>query len=385
MVDTTTWAANDRVAIVERLRNNLQKQTPDLGAEVSARSTSTYVAATIHAAEQSKIFANSPLVVGHSSQLPSAGDFITVNFAGPPLLIVRGADGALRAFLNTCRHRGAIVTTDAYGHRSSFVCPYHGWTYALDGALSHITDAAAFAGAEHRSLGLISLPVAERQGLIFVRTTPGSPLDGDALLGPLDAQFAAFDLAEHQHFRTETINTKFNWKIGVEGSLETYHFPFIHGKTAAKIFSGASRIYDHYAPHQRFAVAKKSLLEHGDIAQDMQSIRDQILFTYFIFPNTLVSFPNDHALITSFYPRGVDGCTMIYQLLTPPGEAATERSAHWERTWQLTRSVLSEDFAVQEGIQRGASTGPAASILFGHLEQGLSHFHAACDAALSET
>jgi phenylpropionate dioxygenase-like ring-hydroxylating dioxygenase large terminal subunit len=375
--------ALDIASIVERLTTNLRNKAGDMGDQVTSHPAADYVDPATYQAEQARIFRQLPMVVGHGSQLPNPGDFITVNCAGPPLLIVRGKTGALQAFINACRHRGAQIETAACGHRESLVCPYHGWNYSLSGELLNITERQSFPGLDPTTLGLIELPVCEQQGLIFVRTTPGTIHTLDHNLRELDAHFAAIDLKHHQHFRTEIIHTQFNWKIGVEGSLETYHFRYLHANTAARLFASMATIYDYYPPHQRQGVAKASLLKRTIGADDLTAFRDQVLLTYFIFPNMLVSITNDHVLLTAFYPRGVDGCAMIYTLLTPTQEATAERTAHWEKTWALTRSVLGEDFAVQEGVQRGCAANPAALVNFGGYEFGLSRFRAAWQEALN--
>ena len=365
--------------LIARLSANLRDGTQDLGERVESRPASDYANPQVYASETANIFKRLPLLVGHASQAPNAGDFITIPFAGPPLLIVRQNDGGLRAFVNACRHRGAMLTTAASGHQSAIICPYHGWRYGLDGRLANITARDCFPGVDPASHGLIEVPLEVCEGLVFVITTPGASLNAREWLGPIADLLHGFDLASHRHFRTELIETQFNWKIGIEGALETYHFRPLHAKTIAPIFNGMATSYDHWAPHQRQSVAKPTLLRATHPDGPLALLRDQILQTYFLFPCTQVSVTNDHILLTFFYPHGVGGCTMVYGLLTPQNASDETHQAHWERTWKLTRSVLSEDFAVQESIQRAAETGNAAPLTIGLFEQALARFHAAID------
>jgi phenylpropionate dioxygenase-like ring-hydroxylating dioxygenase large terminal subunit len=377
--------ADELKVIAARLGANLRERKRDLGDGIATRSAAEFADPLLFAAEIAQIFKGGPLIVGHGAQLPEPGDFITVNFAGPPLLIVRNRHGVLQAFVNACRHRGAALETTNCGQRKALICPYHGWTYDLDGQLTGISDVESFPGVELAKLRLFTVPVQEIGGLIVLCTTPGAALDAQAYLGPLAQHFVGFGIANHRHFRTEVIDTRFNWKIGVEGALETYHFRYIHANTAARLFVGMARIHDLWPPHQRFAIAKRSLANSTADFADPEVLRDQVLLTYLLFPNMLVSFPNDHILLTSFFPNGVAGCQMVYTLLMPAALSGPEHTAHWERTWALTRSVLAEDFAVQESIQRGCDAGREAPLLLGRYETSLAAFRRACDAALHNT
>jgi phenylpropionate dioxygenase-like ring-hydroxylating dioxygenase large terminal subunit len=368
--------------LIARLRANLRDQTQDLGERVEQRAARDYADPQIAAAEKLKIFSRLPLLIGHASQAPDAGDFFTAAFAGPPLLIVRQHDGSLRGFINTCRHRGAMLTTAVSGRQAAIVCPYHGWRYELDGRLANMTARECFPGVDPAKHGLVEVPVDVCEGLVFAITMPGTELNARQWLGPVGDLLGGFELATHRHFRTEIIETRFNWKIGIEGSLETYHFRDLHPKTIAPLFNGMATAYDNWPPHQRQCVAKPSLARAETTAEPLALLRDQILQTYYIFPCTLVSVTNDHMLLTFFYPRGIGGCSMVYTLLTPQGMSNSNHLAHWERTWKLTRSVLSEDFAVQESIQRAAEAGSTAPLVIGLAEGALARFRAAIDQSL---
>src|SRR6185436_2201852 len=143
--------------------------------------------------EREHLFRGQPLFMGLSCRLPKPGDYLAEEIAGVPLLLVRGQDGVLRAFANICRHRGAPVASGC-GQARVFACPYHGWTYGLDGKLAGIPEAAAFPGVDKASHGLAPLPVGERHGMIFVRLAAGDSagIDIDAHLSGLGGEFDAY-------------------------------------------------------------------------------------------------------------------------------------------------------------------------------------------------
>ena len=140
-----------------------------------------------HRREEELLIRGRPVVMGLSCDWPANGAYRTDDFAGVPILIVRGRDGQLRAFLNVCRHRGAKVV-DGCGEARSFRCPYHAWVYGDDGALRAVPDADSFPGVMDQRPGLTPLPLAEKHGMVWVLPTPAA--DGSALRAfPFSMQF----------------------------------------------------------------------------------------------------------------------------------------------------------------------------------------------------
>src|SRR5580698_2665527 len=159
----------DQVAHLERLLGMVRTNTRDDAPGLSHAPVSEYFDPKRYDSEVGLLFRRYPVVVAFSAQLRKPGDFVTHNDSGQPILVTRGTDGVLRAFLNVCRHRSAAVETKACGAgKRAFVCPYHGWSYDLTGRLIGISDGAAFGELDHASHGLRSLVVAEKYGLVWV-------------------------------------------------------------------------------------------------------------------------------------------------------------------------------------------------------------------------
>src|SRR5476651_1449974 len=135
------------------------------------------------------MFRDQPIFMGLSMRLPKAGDYLTEDVAGMPVLMTRTADGTVMAFANICRHRAAPVA-QGRGHAMAFTCPYHGWTYDLAGKLLGTTDKVGFAGIDPAAHGLVRLPAAERHGMLFVRPKPAQ--DGESLALDVDSSLGAF-------------------------------------------------------------------------------------------------------------------------------------------------------------------------------------------------
>ena len=196
---------------------------------------STMTSDEIMALEKTRIFDRSWLYVGHDSEVPKVGDFRRRVVAGRPLFMVRGQDNKVRVFLNTCRHRGALVCRQDEGNSRAFMCFYHGWTYNDRGELTGVPDIGGYAGCLDQSkLGLMEPPkVDSYQGLYFVNFDANAPsfLDylGDAK-DLLDMSMESADiLGGWEVIRgSAKYNIKANWKLLIENSVDNYHFRPIH-------------------------------------------------------------------------------------------------------------------------------------------------------------
>ena len=178
----------------------VRTNTRDDGPGVSHTPVEEYYDPVRFQREVDLLFRKHPIVVGFSGQVRKPGDFIIHNDTGQPILVVRGTDGVLRAFLNVCRHRSATVEQKPCGaNKRAFVCAYHGWSYDLTGRLVGITDAAHFGEIDRSKHGLRRLKVAEKYGLVWVVPTAledneDAGLDIDPYLGALQADLSGWDM-----------------------------------------------------------------------------------------------------------------------------------------------------------------------------------------------
>lgn len=157
------------------------------------------------------LFRNFPIIVAHSSELAEPGDFLTHDATGMPILVTRNRDGQVRAFLNVCRHRGARLKNEPCGKAKTFSCPYHSWTFDLDGNLRGMPQAYGFEGVDKSKLGLKELPVHERFGLIWVVPTPqDKPVDFDTWLKPMEEQLESLSLDTHVVYRKWSLDRDMN-------------------------------------------------------------------------------------------------------------------------------------------------------------------------------
>ncbi|MCA9771049.1 MAG: Rieske 2Fe-2S domain-containing protein [Myxococcales bacterium] len=333
--------------------------------------------------EMKNLFLGGWICLGHISQVAEQGRFIRREMGPDSIVVVGGEHGQPHAFLNVCRHRGTRVVEEARGGgRRSFACPYHGWTYGLDGALAAIPHAAGFPGVRESTGGLVELPCAERFGFLWVRPSPGEPLDVDAYLGPIARDFAGFGWEEHVSHAAQEWRRAYNWKVGIDISLETYHIRRTHADTIARLFFDNVGVFDRFGPHLRNLFPKRSVVECREIPRVRWNIREHANVLYALFPNTVMLVQPDHLSVLHLYPDGTDACRVqTYTVVpTPPDERAAR---YWDANNAIFHGALAEDFHMGETAQRGFRSGANEALTFGRFEHSLAWFHEAVDAALA--
>ncbi|HEV8096380.1 MAG TPA: SRPBCC family protein [Burkholderiales bacterium] len=336
--------------------------------------------------ERERLFLRMPLFMTMSCRVREPGDYIAEEIAGVPVLLVRGRDGVVRAFANICRHRGAPVASGC-GRTRVFSCPYHGWTYALDGKLAGIPDERSFTGIEKATQGLLPLAAGESHGMIFVRLTSGDALniDVDAHLSGLGEEFGAYRFDGYSFFGAEVLTPKINWKFGIDTFLESYHLPALHRATVAPLIRGNTGAFDAFGDHSRLTMLRYSANEWDGKADSDWDVLANILPIYRLMPNGIIVFQSDHLETWRMLPGAApDRCAVEFALYSPEPPATDKARAYWQKNYDLAvRTVKDEDFALGEKMQRAFMSGLQAEVVYGRNEPALIHFHERLRAALA--
>ena len=286
---------------VDHWRAGTQDQEPDVFRVPSAN----YYDPGRWRTEMAAVFKRMPLVMGFSSELRKAGAYRAMEVAGVPVLLTRGADSAMRAFVNMCSHRGNIIVPEGVGEARRFTCPYHAWTYDTHGDLVGVLDADDFGAIDRSCLGLTPLPVAERAGLIWVVLTPGAALDLDEFLCGYAELLEMLDLDNCHVVGRQTLDGP-NWKVAYDGYLDFYHLPILHKESFGANMSSKA-IYHAWGPHQRVSAPGRNFgkLVERPIAEWPIDVLNNGVWT--IFP---------HVSIASFDSAGK--MYMVSQLFPGP-------------------------------------------------------------------
>ena len=378
-----------QVALTKRVIDFVDHNTTELADAVYRNPVATYTCPRHAERESERLFRGHPLFFGLSCELPNPGDFRADDLSGVPILVVRGRDDKLKAFLNVCRHRGAKVATGAGTGRRMFVCPYHAFTYDLDGRLMRLS-AEGFPGLACEDMSLVPLPVGERHGLIWVQATAGAngsgEIDVDRLLGGLAPEFASYRLDSYHHYKTATLAKDMNWKLVMDTFLETWHVATLHKETVGPIFQPNVNVFDAFGDNGRLIIPRRSMMQLKGEPEGGWDFLKHSAIVYTLFPNALLVWQGDHFETWRAFP--VDGatnrCITEAALFSPAAPDSDKAQRHWERNFDLLmRTVDAEDFPVCLDIQRGFGAGAQAHITFGRNEPALGHYHGSLRRALA--
>jgi phenylpropionate dioxygenase-like ring-hydroxylating dioxygenase large terminal subunit len=188
----------------------------------------TYRDAEFFELEKERVFAPSWQVVCHESDLPQAGDWHTLDYLGESVIVVRGKDHTLRAFTNVCRHRGSRILDGNHGCAKKFICPYHAWTYELDGSLSGVPDSASYPILDKGKSGLVPVSMEIWRGFIFVRLKDEGPSVAD-MMAPYEEMIAPYRFEELKALGRVTMRPRdVNWKNIGDNYSDGLHIPVAH-------------------------------------------------------------------------------------------------------------------------------------------------------------
>ena len=373
----TTLDQGFQVAQLRQLLHFLDTRTTAMADAVYRNPVTDYTCREQLASERNLLFRRHPLLMGLGNEISEPGDFLTDDFSGAPVLVVRGEDGVARGFLNVCRHRGSRVAKGR-GNRRRFVCPYHAWTYGTDGRLLRIPHESGFPGVDPSCHGLTPVPVVEKHGLIWAMTSPGATFDIDEALGGIEGDLASYDLGRYSLYETRVLEQKMNWKLVIDTFLETYHVRVLHPTTLDPILHSNVGTFDAFGRNSRSIYIRKSVEELRALPESDWDLILHTAIVYVLFPNTVFIMQQDHLEIWRIFPVGddPDRARMYVQLYTPEPALTESAKGHWDRNMDLLMSiVLEEDFPNGENIQSSFYSGAQEHVTYGRNEPALGHYH----------
>ena len=323
-----------------------------------------YFSEEIFAREKERIFCREWIAAGREEELPAAGDYLIVEVAGESVLVVRTRAGTLAAHYNVCRHRGSrLVPEDSRGSLGGSIrCPYHSWTYTLDGALRTAPYLDEEEGFTKASLGLYPVGIESWGGFFFLNLTPAEASSrGYSLLsqlGEVPERLRRYPLAELRSGRRIVYQVEANWKVLLENYNECYHCGPVHPELcrlvpAFRQRGGSDLDWERGIPHREGAW---TFTESGTTSrQPFDGLNDDERTRHkgeLVYPNFMISLSADHVTAYTVWPRTPGHTTIVCDFLFHPSEMAlpdfdpADAVDFWDR-------VNRQDWAICENVQRG--------------------------------
>jgi choline monooxygenase len=304
--------------------------------------------------EKRRLFYRSWQVVAHESELPSAGDYVCATIVDQGVFVLRGADGVLRAFFNVCQHRAHELLKGRGNVRSAIVCPYHAWSYELDGSLRSARATRTLPDFDPEAYGLAPVRLERHLGLLFVNLDADAPSLAD-LAGEMFADMARAlpwldtltSNSAHSMAGADGTLLAANWKVMAENCLECYHCGPAHKAYADMIDVGRYELARHGAWMKSAAP-----LRRGDSSAYRVGPDEPVQFNAFwhLFPNLEFGVMPGSRALSAFYftPVSAEATRISWFTLTMPGETLAPDRLHY-----LGKVLWPEDAAICESVHRG--------------------------------
>lgn len=359
---------NDQEAI-ERIFNHIDNGTTDLGSEIWKEPVENYYTQERFDLEI-KLLRSLPIPFCPSAALNENGSYIARRASGTPLLVVRGEDGQVRAFINACRHRGMKVASGSGCKKKAFVCPYHAWSYALDGTLKNVPGQDGFPNLDNAENGLVEISAAENGGIVYVQQE--GEIDNDFFKNSFNFFGAKSKLFDHGEVTDET-----NWKLLTETLLEGYHIKSLHKNTFYPYGLNNINIVETDGPNSRVIFPFKRIEKIREIDPIKRKLNGVATSVFHLFPNASVSVLSKHTSLTIMEPLTPSSVKTISYLVyndKEDGEGTTLEDAKRDAQF-VNESGQSEDREAARKIQETVTTAANTHLTFGFFEKAIVNFH----------
>lgn len=380
-------------AVKQRARDEAERRTyPPQFPALPPVPAGRYVEPAFAKLEADMVFSRSWLFVAHADQLRNIGDYVLLDQLDKPIMLIRGTDNAVRAFYNTCRHRGAALVDEAQGNVGRrLTCPFHAWTYSLEGKLVSYPEPMNFSDLDRECHGLAEIRCESWGPLIFINLDVKAR-SLVAFLGSVGEDLGDFaELDGRLHLVGRTVrDVPVNWKLPIDANLESYHVNYVHRTSAARTLQqsgtgiqllphGHSRMLVPY----RDGVDGQGLSPFPCVFPHLGDLPYCGTFSYHVFPNLSIVFAGTgFVFLITNWPTGPS--TSAYNVhwcssLAVDDEA--NRKTH-DMVIAALSEVLFEDLNVLPGEQRSLNAGTLESVRLGYQERRIYYLHEAIDRAI---
>ena len=363
-------------------KHDFPKTAQTLAAGTKTLPQCYFVSKDIFADEQQKIFSKQWLLVGHQSQIAKPGDYFVAEVAGESLIVTRDQRSTIHGFYNVCRHRGTRLKEDACGHASAIQCPYHAWTYGLDGRLIGAPHMDELPGFDKSGYSLHAVNLALWEGFIFVnladggtrlrseataRQAPGDFISLERWFAPLNKKFSHWNMSILQPAKRIEYDVRANWKLMFENYSECYHCPGVHpmlskvspydsaeNDLAEGPFLGGFMKINPGKSLSMSGNACALTIEH-DRKHEHEKESTQRVFYYSIFPNMLLSMHPEYVMVHQLWPQSPERTVIVCDWFFHP-DAFARKDFNPEDAIEFWDMTNKQDWHVCELSQQGIAS-----------------------------
>lgn len=343
-----------------------------------------YVDRDFLALEQARMWKRAWLYAGHVDQLPNPGSWFLTRNTGAPIIVVRDMAGTVRAFYNTCRHRGAPLVTEDSGESRGFVCGYHGWSYTLDGKLTAVRDRRDFVDLDFACRSMVPVRCELLGSLIFINEDPeAQPLMEH--IGPMAHELEQYRLDELRLVDSRSYEVGCNVKVLLDAFLEVYHLKSIHQQTVDRFLDHRGMFITLWPNgHSRMVTPNRrpDWIDPGTIGMPTLSGLSDIPLknnvSYHIFPNFVMP-PSDSGIpILQFWPLTERTCKVVSSWIAPGHDPANPHPM-WEKRIGNWERILYEDLQFAPQIQESLESRGFQGMTLNYQERRIYHWHEELD------
>jgi phenylpropionate dioxygenase-like ring-hydroxylating dioxygenase large terminal subunit len=378
---------------IERIREGMafeanRKGPPESFPRLPDIPSGRYVDPGFLALEEQRLWKRSWLYAGHADLLPEPGSWFLTSKTGSPIIVLRDLEGGLRAYYNTCRHRGAPLVKEEAGSSRGFVCGYHGWSYTLDGRLVAVRDKRDFVDIDFACHSLIQVHCDSYGGWIFINEDEDEPVSLRQSLGPLAQELEQFQPDSLTLVDSRGYDVECNVKVLLDAFLEVYHLKSIHQDTVDRFLDhrgttitlwpgGHSRMT---TPNRRAGWVDPGTVGMPEIPTVTEIPRDNNV-SYYIFPNIVMPPSSTGMPMLVFWPTSKRTMRIECHWFSPPF-GPEGRSPLWDKRIRNFERILDEDLQFAPQIQQSLESPGFKGMTLCYQERRIYHYHSEVDRVI---
>lgn len=348
-----------------------------------------YYDSSFYELEMEHVWKKTWLIAGHASEAPEIGSYFLFERLGLSIIITRDKNDEIKAFHNICRHRGAPLVLDNTGQTKRFTCPYHSWSFNLEGKLVAVPEEFNFACLDRAERGLIPVRCETWRGFIFIN------LDNDAgslmdFLGPVPRLTADFPMEKLQVKRSLSVTVQCNWKALYDNFLESYHVASMHSTSLHPYLDSTRMLVSLFENGHARMKTKKKIIErfvHGTDAKGIMLVNDgafkEFITGQVMFPNVQMGIEPIGFPLQTFWPSGPGQAIMDWKFLGWD-EDGVEDTAYWDKAYSDSIKIVNEDLTILDKIQRSLEGGFFSGMLLSYTERTIYWYQEEIDRRIGQ-